>query len=535
MRRCRRARGSLPVLRTVGLRPGSRWPGIACLALALSASACRASDRDGAQTETLTVAYCCDEWLMSPNWQMPAMHMLFLPLTVRNANDDLEGRLARSWEHSSDYRSWTVHLRTDVRWHDGAPVTAHDVAFTLDLLTHPAVLHYPPDAYSVAVLDDSTYTIEYRKVGPGSPLDTYSVYYPRHLLEGLDPQEFARWEYWTRPVGNGPFRYVRHEPGVGMELEANPDFYAGEPAIRRVVIKFVPGAPLVTDLLSGEVDLAPMMNRMDVLTLGEDPRFQVHATPYPHRGKGIFWNHRRPPFDEARVRRAITLAIDRPELLRALSLPDETPLFDVIFTARQFRQGQLPPPLEADSAGAARLLAEAGWRDHDGDGIRDRGGTPFRFTALVPAGAESDELAVLVQARLRRFGIAMEIRPLDGDAVRRRRIAGDFDAVFGNHLMDAPGQGSPSAEWFGHESASGYENLSVAARLDSLAAALDPAEADRLHRVMWPDFQRDLPVTFLQPVVSWTVSRQRVRGLGRPHVLDPMSAVEMLWIEEDSN
>ncbi len=524
---------SLLVLRTFGLRPGSRWPDIACLALALFTSACRASDREGVETETLTVAYCCDEWLMSPNWQMPAMHMLFMPLAIRNANDDLEGRLARSWEHSSDYRSWTVHLRTDVRWHDGAPVTAHDVAFTLDLLTHPAVLHYPPDAYSLSVLDDSTYTIEYRNVGPGSPLDTYSVYYPRHLLEGLDPQEFARWEFWTRPVGNGPFRYVRHEPGLGMELEANPDFYSGEPAIRRVVIKFVPGAPLITDLLSGEVDLAPMMNRMDVLTLREDPRFEVQATPWPHRGKGVFWNHSRPPFDEARVRRALTLAIDRRELLRALSLPDETPLFDVIFTARQFRRGQLPPPLEADSAAAARLLAEAGWRDHDGDGIRDRGGVPFRFTALVPAGTESEELAVLVQARLRRFGISMEIRPLDGDAVRRRRIAGDFDAVFGNHLMDAPGQGAPSAEWFGHESASGYENPSVAARLDSLAAALDPAEADRLHRAMWPDFQRDLPVTFLQPVVSWTVSRQHVRGLDRPHVLDPMSAVDELWIKED--
>jgi peptide/nickel transport system substrate-binding protein len=283
------------------------------------------------------------------------------------------------------------------------------------------------------------------------------------------------------------------------------------------------------------VDLAPMMNRMDVLTLKEDPRFQVYATPWPHRGKGIFWNHSRPPFDEARVRRALTLAIDRRELLRALSLPDETPLFDVIFTARQFRRSQLPPPLEADSAAAARLLAEAGWRDHDGDGIRDRGGVPFRFTALVPAGTESEELAVLVQARLRRFGIAMEIRPLGGDAVWRRRIAGDFDAVFGNHLMDFPGQGSPSAEWFGQGSAIGYENPSVAARLDSLAAALDPAEADRLHQAMWPDFQRDLPVTFLQPVVSWTVSRQRVRGLGRPHVLDPMSAVEELWIEENSN
>ena len=73
-----------------------------------------------------------------------------------NENGALEGRLAKSWEHSPDYRSWTIHLRTDVRWHDGVPVTAHDVKFTLDLLSHPDVLQESPDAYTVTVLDDST-------------------------------------------------------------------------------------------------------------------------------------------------------------------------------------------------------------------------------------------------------------------------------------------------------------------------------------------------------------------------------------------
>lgn len=469
---------------------------------------------------------------MAPNWGMPAMHMVFLPLAVRNPDDELEGRLARDWERSADYRHWTVHLRTDVRWHDGMPVTAHDVAFTLELLTHPDVLAYPGD-YSLIVVDDSTYTIELRKGGMGSPLDTYGVYYPRHLLQGLEPSEFAEWEFWTHPVGNGPYRYVRHQPGAAMVLEANPDFYAGAPAIGRVVLKFVPGAPLLTDLLSGQVDLAPMMNRMDVLRLRQDPRFEVHATPWPHRAKGLFWNHRRPPFDDLRVRRALTLAIDRRELLRALSLPEDAPLFDVIFSMRQFRRGQLPPPLETDSAVAVRLLTEAGWRDRDGDGVLDRDGEPFRFTALVRTGSESEALAVLIQARLRRFGVAMEIERLDGGVAYRRGLAGEFDALFRNHLMDAPGRGAPSAKWFGYESAVGYDDPAVAARLDSIGDTVDPGEMDRLYRATWPAFREDLPVIFLHPVVSWTVARRHVRGLGRPHVLDPMSAVEELWLEEE--
>lgn len=68
---------------------------------------------------------------------------MFLPLVTRGADGDLEGRLARSWEHSSDYREWTYYLRTHVRWHDGVSVTAHDVAFTLDLLPRPEIGCFP--------------------------------------------------------------------------------------------------------------------------------------------------------------------------------------------------------------------------------------------------------------------------------------------------------------------------------------------------------------------------------------------------------
>lgn len=195
---------------------------------------------------------------------------------------------------------------------------------------------------------------------------------------------------------------------------------------------------------------------MHALRMQGGPRFRIYPTPAPHRAKGIFWNQRRMPFDDPRVRRALTLAIDRREILRALSLPEETPLFDVIFTPGQFLRGEPPPPLEADSAEAVRLLAEAGWRDTDADGIRERAGTPFRFAALVPTGADSEQLAVLVQAQLRRFGIAMEIHTLDGDAVGRRVASGEFDAVFRDHLMYAPGTGArSSAGWFGRESGTG--------------------------------------------------------------------------------
>ncbi len=102
--------------------------------LALAAAGCRRERAQG-RSSRLTILYPGDEWILGPAADMQAKLLVFLPLAGRNSKGELERRLAQSWEHSPDYRTWTVHLRPDVRWHDGVPVTAHDIAFTLDLLT----------------------------------------------------------------------------------------------------------------------------------------------------------------------------------------------------------------------------------------------------------------------------------------------------------------------------------------------------------------------------------------------------------------
>ncbi|MEJ2342631.1 MAG: ABC transporter substrate-binding protein, partial [Gemmatimonadales bacterium] len=146
---------------------------------------------------------------------------------------------------------------------------AHDVAFTIDLLMHPDVAQIPAGAFSVTALDDSTYTVDiatsdHRTVTPmartrrGIPL-------PKHLLEDLDPASFFEWEFWLKPVGNGPYRYVRHTPQTMVDLEANPDFYLGPPAIKRVVLKFS-GENQLVELLSENVDVALYVEWADLMS-----------------------------------------------------------------------------------------------------------------------------------------------------------------------------------------------------------------------------------------------------------------------------
>ena len=493
---------------------------------------CRRQDPPPAIGERpLTISYCCDEWMMSPFWGMPIMHAVFLPLTVAGPDGEPVPRLALDWQHSTDFSEWTIRIRDDLLWHDGVPVTAADVVFTLELLSHPEANQYNPDNYAVELIDDYSYSIRYLEPGPGNPYDWYTVYYPEHLLADLDPAQLSTWKFWTEPIGNGPFRYARHVPGMLMELAANSDFALDRPRISHLAIKFNQGAPTLPELLGGEVDLAPYISRLDALQLSGYERLEVYRIPSTHRAKAIDWNQRREPFGDPQIRRALTLAIDRREILRAFDLPAETPLSDVVFTPRQLARGELPPLLEADPQEAQRLLAEAGWRDSDHDGILDRHGKPFRFTALVSTGGEGPDLAVLVQAQLRRIGVAMEIDTLDGAAAFRRKQAADFDVSFADHMLTSLSEGKAMASVLGSDSLLGYDRPEVAALLATMEQTLDPKEVDRLCREMWPYLQEDLPITFLHPTVTWTVARRNVRGIDS-WIPDPTMILDRLWIEE---
>ena len=494
--------------------------------LALAAVGC-GHGNEGAwdRRSTITVLYPSEEL-----WGLPALFLLFLPLMRRNTKGDLEGWLAKSWEHSADYREWTCHLRKDIRWHDGVPVTAQDVKFSLDLFANSALAWESPDEYSVSVLDDRSYSIIFHK----RPVDwwkDYMVFYPRHLLENLDPKKFYEWEFWKHPVGNGPYRYVRSMPKTMMELEANPDYYRGKPKIDRVVLKF--GEPMLTELLSGNVDVIPWVKEMDLLKITGDPRFRAYSTVEPDHIRALVWNQRCPLFRDAKIRRALTLAINRQELHQVLNLPKETPVFDVIFTREQFRRGELPVPLPYDPSAARRLLDEAHWRDTDGDGIRDREGKSFHFTALVKTEEDLDKAAVYIQAELRRVGIRMDISALEAETAAARIKTGDFEAAVTIVNEDIEGPGG-HIEFFGEGSLIGYRNSRVAALLNQAAKSLNPGESDRIYRELAPIFRAALPATFLFPLVRTTVAHRRVRGMSSPYREDPVWYMDELWLDDRS-
>jgi peptide/nickel transport system substrate-binding protein len=481
-----------------------------------------------------------DEWVLSPTRRGSSSFLVFLPLATPNERGELEGRLATSWEHPPDTREWTIHLRTDVRWHDGVPVTAHDIKFTVDLFKRPEVMTSTTNTgfrqiESVEVLDDSTFIMTY---APGSIWHTYwypgywHVFYPKHLLEGLDPANISGWEFWTRPVGNGPFRYTRHVPKTMMEFEANPDFYRGKPRIDRVVLKFAPES--ITELLAGNVDAMNLENQIAVLGIKDDPRFKIYYQAWDDISAmlSIIYNHRNPLFGEAGVRRAIAHAIDRHELPRALNMWDGLPVVDVPFTEPQYWEGELPQPLPYDQVLARRLLEQAGWRDENGDGVRERDGEEFRFPMIVAERYQS--MAVYVQHKLSQVGIQVEITTLDSSTAWERTYTDrDFETAL-YYVWITPADVDMGLKvMMGENSAIGFHNPQAAELVNAALEATNLKTLGAIYQELAPIVQEEQPFTFLAFGVETYVAHRRVKGLSTPFRASPLRSAGRLWIEDE--
>jgi peptide/nickel transport system substrate-binding protein len=230
------------------------------------------------------------------------------------------------------------------------------------------------------------------------------------------------------------------------------------------------------------------------------------------------------------------MAIDRQTLMRALNHRGDTSIIDGPLTPDQFHRRELPEPIPFNPAGAQVLLDNAGWRDRDGDGIREREGQKFRFKMLIRTFSGENQpgnetASVLVQAQLRKVGVRMDLQSLDSSVVWQRLDSGDFEAVF-TWLrfyetqwlrMLRIGEGPPI----------GYRNPRAVELIELASQTWVPEEEDRLYAELMAIFQRDVPVTILYPFVRLSVAHRRLQGLSSPWRADPVWHVEELWIDEE--
>ncbi|HEY52258.1 MAG TPA: ABC transporter substrate-binding protein [Caldilineae bacterium] len=351
--------------------------------------------------------------------------------------------LAESWEASEDGRTWTIKLHEGITFSDGTPVTADTVKEFMEwwssieeLAVFNAELLY---LESIEVVDDLT--LRWTTVEPIINSPDYAWAYiwvlPPEIWKNVDESELFTFEF-SPPVGTGPYVLTEQVPGSHMIFDAREDYYRGKPPIDRIIYTIYSNPDALNNaLLSGEIDLTlPFLPAESYDVLSQDPNITIEEQ-FPGDTYNLAFNMSsagttHPAIKDAAVREAIDYAIDKDQIVDVAFLGHAITCPTNYGCGPNFK-GELNPDLVTtpfDPDKANQILDEAGYKDSDGDGVRETAdGLPLEFrliyiTDFPPALTASEMIA----DSLAKIGIQVEIEAVDWgtwyDVVTNQR---DFD------------------------------------------------------------------------------------------------------------
>ncbi|MEW6265984.1 MAG: peptide-binding protein [Thermodesulfobacteriota bacterium] len=432
------------------------------------------------------------------------------------------GDLAERWEVSKDGLTITFHLRRGVKWHDGRPFTARDCLFTYQLMSDPKT----PTAYGedfkqvqkAEVVDEYTFRVTYpRPFAPALLSWAFNVM-PAHLLEGRDvtTSPLAR-----KPVGTGPYVFKEWETGQKIVLDANPDYFEGRPYIARVITRIIPDlATMFLELKSGGVDQMGLTPDQYMYQT-ETPEFQKHFRKYRYLAFAytyLGFNLLDSKFQDRRVRQAIAYAIDKEEIIKGVLLGLGQPA-NGPFKPGHWAYNEKVKPYPFDQARARALLAEAGWKDTDNDGVLDKNGQPFEFTIITNQGNKQREMTgLIIQQRLKEVGLRVKLRAIEWAAFLKEFVdKKNFEALIlgwtipqdpdlydvWNSTKNKPGE-------LNHIS---YKNLEVDRLIDEARYTFDQDKRKKAYDRIQEILKDDVPYVFLYVPDALPIVAARFHGI----------------------
>lgn len=368
---------------------------------------------------------CVVEGLVTTNEKMEVVPLLAASVpTVENGGVVLrkDGGMDVTWK-----------LRPEVTWHDGTPHTSADVKFTVEAINSPAYNPESTDGFdritSVDTPDPLTAVLHYREIYAPYQLQFVRGTLPKHVLEGRDIDTAN--DYNRAPLGTGPYKVAEWKSGEFIRLEAVPAYWQGRPAaIKTLTFRFIANTNTrINQLKSGEVDMVVMFPWDKHREVAAIPGVSVHridGNGYEH----VTLNQRAfPAFADVRVRQALTHAVDR-GLISSTILEGLAPVTHGPVQPVSWAHNPRVRQYAFDPARARTLLDEAGWKDTNGDGVRDKGGQPFRFTLITQAGfAVRENVAQVLQRQFKDVGVEAAVQLHDGTSISKLWFEGKFHAM----------------------------------------------------------------------------------------------------------
>ncbi|KKG14585.1 nickel ABC transporter substrate-binding protein [Methanosarcina mazei] len=340
-------------------------------------------------------------------------------LFKRDSKANLINDLATDYTVSNDRLKWTVKIRSDVKFHDGMPLTAKDVAFTFNTAANAG------GSIDLSVLEKATavddYTVEFKLNDP------QSTFINKLVALGIVPEHAYNAEtYGSSPIGSGPYKFVQWDKGQQVIFEANQDYYGQEPYFKKLTMLFMGSDSAFAAAKAGQVNLAEIpasyanqeVDGMKIISLDSIDARGISFPMNPNTGEKtengyVIGND---VTSDPAIRKALNIGIDRQALVDgALNGQGEEEFTGV----DKLPWGNKEAIFEdGDIEGAKKILSEGGWTDTDGDGIVEKNELKAEFTLLYPANAqERQALAVSVSEEAKKLGINIKVEGKSWDEI----------------------------------------------------------------------------------------------------------------------
>jgi peptide/nickel transport system substrate-binding protein len=493
---------------------------IAASLLSLAASAAPAQ-----APATLVVPQTGDPRTLSPNFASDPQgfsptsniysHLVAIDWGV-NKGTTAYGDLADSWSTSADGHAVTFKLNPQARWHDGKPVTAADVKFTFDTIIRKkypafAVLKNVKD---ITAPDDHTVVLHLTDPETGfvpmlAQISNWTAkIYPKHLWEPIDG--FDNGPYVNKPVGSGPFKFVRWDRGQPVELEANKEYFRGAPKVDRLLFRALPDVNVArAEFDAGRLvflpyDYAPPL--AEIPALQRDSGVRIVFTP-SHFSRDIQLNLKRPPLDKLEVRQAIAHAIDREAMNKLAFNGYWIPAIHASVESQGDlinRNAKFPAH---DKERAERLLDQAGF-------ARSARGWRFNLSVTNPDFVDCRSMMEVLVQQLRAVGIDAQHERFDQATWFRRQFTEknfDISCYFTRYGPD-PDAFREHFATGGGRNFMGYSDAELDTISQRAATMRDGAERRAIYHRIQEIVVRDLPYINLFNEVKTTMIKSNWRG-----------------------
>lgn len=473
-------------------------------------------------------------WFYSTSYDRYVIDAMFESLLDYDFDGTLQPALAKEYDIAEDGLTYTFHLRDDVKFSDGTPLTAYDAEFSYYIYADPAYdgnsdlskaaikgwdEYKKGDAETiegVKVLDDHTLQIEVTEARATTLANIAVAVLPKHYYsEGYTKGNLDAVKALNqKPLGSGPFVFDRFIQGQEVRLVANENYHGGAPKISSLIYKATTNDTNIASLQTGDTDFEEGISvNADNVELLKSLGF-LDMNLLPNNGYGyIAFNHKLPKFQDVRVRQALTYGLNREDIVYAYSQG-----YSDVINVPQSKVSWAYPDEDSINAyeynpeKANQLLDEAGW-EMGPDGYRYKDGEKFviYFAASSP-NEVNDAIIPYATENYKELGIEFVPEQLEFNAVVEKRNSGNFEMMFMAWGLTPEPDPTNVFHTNGSQNKDGYSNPKVDELIEAGLKELDQEKRKEIYHELYQVMNEDLPYIFMYQRKNMNTVNARLQG-----------------------